>query len=567
MVNFKELLLYAIMAIVVVFIVVFVLSKGLVGGSYSVNLTLTRVGQPATFPYQTEHYVVNVTNTGRTPITNLLVGFYLDGVSESTNTISLPAGSTITLIRNYTYPTPGQYSFQAVADPSHILNLENRQNTQASINTNISQPQLQDVFVSIPNNNIKSLQTFTFSNAQGVISAVALGQRYNVSLVNRFFGPSETISTSIFENAYQGTADVYGVYAAYTNNTIAYTAWMQGTINPQIVAEVIASYGVNVKQLNVSTGSIAFAPINKNTSMCAYYNGGWTKLISYFNNSLPGTCANIATTVYAPTESAALANVVVQDKNLTKYQSLFFFTNSSTLGSALTYDPNTLTASNLFENGNFGLFLGSIQHTSNTLNVSSLTNSTCFGPIFSQNGVNVCTYVLPTRTGNYSLPYALLNSTYLTANYKINMYSLINNTEIGDVSPNIGNVIEQLKINANSVVWASPFKNSCQFDNLSIGCKFNNFDSSNYNASFTLTNNLPLNLTINKINCELAPGFANYTINKTIAPNSSYEIIHRCDVVAGPLASPETSYILLLNYTYNGSVYYTHGLFNVSSGN
>ena len=563
--NYKELLLYALMAIVVVSIVVFVLTKGIIGGSYNVQVKLSQIGQTAVYPYETEYYIINITNTGRTQLNDLLVGFYLDGVAESTNTISLPPGTSVDLLRNYTYPTAGLYSFQAVADPSHILNLENRQTAQSSITVNITQPEIPNVFTSIPNNNIKTVQTFTFANPQGAISAVALATRYNVTLFNRLFGPGEKISTSVFENAYQGTADVYGVYASYENNSTAYTAWIQGTVNPEIVGEVISSYSVPVRQVNVTGGAIEYAPINHTTSICSYYNGGWTKIISYYNDSKSGTCVNISKNTYSPNESVTLTNIVKQNKDVTTDQSLLFFNGSTTLGSALAYSANNLTATNIFENGNFGLFSGSVEKSSTPLNVTAVENSICYGPIFSQNGINVCTYLIPTRTGNYSLPYALLNSTYITSNYKVNIYSLVNNSEIGDVSPNVGNAIKILKINESSVVWTSPFKNSCSFENQSLGCKFNNFTTTNYTANFSIINNFPSTIKINKVNCEIAPGFANVSVNKTLVSNASVDIVQRCNVVAGPLVAAQTSYTLLVNYTYNGTVAYTKGIFNVTN--
>jgi hypothetical protein len=563
MAELKELAMYGIIAAIVVAIVVILLSGSIFKTAYSINVRISQIGGNATYPYQTSHYIINITNNGGAPISNLLIGIYLGGVQQNTTKISIPAHQSITFLKNYTYTSPGTYEFEAVADPGHILNLANRTAAQSTAITNIVPPSLPNVYTSIPNSNITSTQSFTLDN-DGIIASSAMAQRYNISIVNKFFGPADNISTKIFENGYPFIANVYGAYVKYDDNSIAYTAWLQGTINPQIVGIVISSFGPNVRKINESTGTVGYAIVANATSMCIFYSEGWTKIISYYNNSNPATCATFAANVYLANESITLINNVGNNPNLTHYKSGFLYTNSSILGSALAYDSYNLTATNIFSN-NYGIFVSSIKRRGSPINLSNISNSTCYGLIANLNGTNVCSYVIPTRQGNYSMPYGLVNSSYITGNYIINMYSLVNNTELIAAHSNAQNLMGRLGINESSLAWNPVYPDSCAFENQSIGCTLDTIQRSNYTAYFNITNRLPKSIRINTLNCEMLPGFQNVTINATIAPNSSMGFAQKCHIVAAPQSSLVTSFMLLLNYTYNNSAMILNGTLNASN--
>lgn len=563
--ELKEIAIYGILALVVVIIVIYLVSgTQLIGSkSYSVNVSFSQQGAGAVYPYQTSYYTVNVTNTGHKQINGILIGFYLNGQSQNTTTVSLPPGKSVDLKMNYTFPAAGSYEFEAVADPGHVLKISDRQSAQSTINANITEAELPNVYTSIPNGNISKTQSFTL-NEEGEIETAAIAERYNISILNKLFGPAENVELKIFENAYPFTAKIYGAYAMYNDNSIAYTAWVQGTINPSVVGVVISSFGHTVNQLNNSINSMTYSKIDNRTSICVFYSSGWTKIVSYYNNSKPMSCRDIAGNIYVPSESVSLTNLVRNGTDISHYQSGFFYTNSSVIGSALSYDNHNVTATNLFEN-NYGVFVSSIKRLNNSINVSEYGNSTCYGLIFNVSNVSICSYIIPTRTGNVSLPYGLVNSSYITSNYIINMYSLVNNTQLVAAHSNAANLMSRLNVTSRSILWGSIFKNSCNFENQSIGCTFVRFVNTNSTAYFNITNNLPKPLRINTLNCEIAPGFANVTINQTIAPNESREFGQLCNVIAIPAASAQKSFTLILNYTYGNTTTSTTGMLNVST--
>ena len=553
MADYKELAIYAIIVIVIAIGVAYVLSNTLLGGNYKVDVTITQYGN-ATYPYQTSQFLINVTNVGSSAISNLPVGFYLNGIQQTVNNTSIPAGQTVTLIRNYTYTSPGSFYFQAIADPGQTFNIQDRQQAKSSMTINISRPSPPDIYTSMPNGNITATQTFAMGSS-GAIGSAAIYQQYNVSLVDALFGPKGNVTDKIFEDAYKGIAVVNGGYAQYSNGSIAYTAWFQGTTSPQFINEVLRSFGFNVTASQ--NGQVYSANVGNDVSMCDLYNGGWTKLITYYNNSLPETCLDLATTTFNNTESTKLQSIIGQNKNLTQLEAYFYYTNSSNLGSYVGYSNSNLSLSEIFQNNASGLFISTMKRLNQSINITE-ENSTCNGVVHNNGTLHMCSYVIPPRVGLYELPFDLMNSSYISSNYIINLYSLVNNTLLYAAEYNAGQLIKAVAtkakiLNESSVPWESPFKNACAFSNEtanSIGCSVKNFTNKNFTGYLNLTNHFNSQIRINSFLCEVAPGFQPVKMNNTINPNSTITIATMCNIIAAPFVAAQTSFILKLNYTY-----------------
>ena len=555
----NEIAIYAVIAVVIIAAVAFLL-RGSFAQSYGVSVRLSQSATSAhLYPYQSTEYVINITNTGNNRINDLLVGFYLNGQELSANTISIPAGQSVQLIRNYTYLGPGRYGFQAVADPGGVLDIRDRNATSSSVSVNVSTPETPNVYSSIPNNNIRSTQSFTFDGTGGLgISTIA--GRYDITLLDEMLGPSNQIMGKVFENVYPYTANAYGAYAQYSNGSEAYAAWIQGTLTPQMVRIVVSSFG---KRFSYSGYGMNYSRISNTTSICTGYSNGWTKVYSYYNATNPGTCATMAESTYVPYESNILVNAA-SDNALRHYQSGLFYTNSIILGSSLGYSSGNLSATNIFEI-DYGMFISTITKLSSTRNTLAFSNSTCYGLSYSENGVNVCSYVLqPVGIVNSTLPYGLVNSTYLASNYSINMYSLVNNTQLLAAHYNAANLFGRLGVNESSVKWGLAFKNSCMFSNSSIGCKYVNFTINN-TAYINLTNRNTNPIRINTLGCMISPGFPNESINMTVGPGSSIKLAEPCSLLEVPITAAQYDFTLLLNYTYLNQTHVAAGVLNVTN--
>lgn len=194
----NKLMIYGIIILVIAVGVFFLLTSTLLKPGYSVNVKLTAISASKTlYPYQSSSFIMNVTNTGHNEIKNLLVVLYLNGVTQNTSTLTIPAGQSAIIKKNYTYPGSGIYIFQVKADPANVSDVLDRQQAQSAVEINVTPPELPNVFTSIPNTNITSVQSFTL-NGNGELASSAIGQRYTVGDVNRLLGPSENITAKLY---------------------------------------------------------------------------------------------------------------------------------------------------------------------------------------------------------------------------------------------------------------------------------------------------------------------------------------------------------------------------------
>ena len=564
MAELRELLIYAVIAVVIIAIVAVVLWGRVFKSTYNVDVSLTQFGPVPVYPYQTSHFLINITNNGSSPMDNVLLGFYLNGSQISTNTISVPAKASIQVIRNYTYQEAGSYDFQAVIDPGHLVYILNRTRAQGTLIQSIMQPQTADVYTSIPNKNIVDTQTYTITG-DGVYGSAEIAQRYDIAQFNKLFGPSEPISIKIFESLAPYIGYVNGAYAKYANNSIASTAWIQGTATPQLAKIIVSSFGISTRTL---PNNVIFAATNRTTSMCMFYSGGWAKIITYDNASKKGTCSGIANNTFNSTQSQLFISTLKSDTNLTHYQSGFFYTNVTRLGSVLEYDRGNLTATNIFSDQYGFFFASSVRQNRKPANVSALPNDTCYGLIYSSGNVNVCSVVIFTRNASMTLPFGMVNTSFISPNYMLNMYSLVNSSSLSAAHQNAARLISAIGVNSISASWTTGFKNGCSMENTStntFNCKFISFNYTGLGAVVNLTNNLGSPVKVNNIGCKLAAGYPNTTINDTIAPGKTLRAAFKCYSLPVPVASAVISYLISVNYTVQGANRLALGVLNITN--
>lgn len=558
--DYREIIVYALIAAIIVAVVVFALSGSILNSSYNVSVALSGVGQSAAYPYQTSHFMITVANNGSSKVNNMLLGFYINGISISTNTVSIPPHQSITLYRNYTYKASGNYSFQAVADPGHLLNMPNRQQASSSLVSRISQPQTADVYTSIPNANITSTQEFTLSG-MGAYSSVAVASRYNITLFNQLLGPAQGVMLKAFQNFAPGIAYAKGAYAQYANNSTAYVVWLQGTVNAPLINNLLSSF---VGSSTARYGNITYTRTSNTISTCDWYESGWTKLISYYNNSRPGTCMNLALARFNSSEGAFIANSLISKTNFTDYQADFYYTDSTQLGSILAYSKNSLSATRLFNN-TVGLFASSISELPRGINGISTSRNLCYGLIYNNKSTHVCSIVVPTRNSSVTQPFELVKSTEILPDYLVVVYSLVNSTLATIAHANAANLMGALTMNSTSAAWTTGFQNGCSMTNSSIGCAFRKFNYSGGTAYVNMTNMYASPIMISAINCGIAPGFPNTAIGQTIAVNKTVPLSFTCYNLAVPSVAAINQYTLNVTYVINNSTRSASGFLNVTN--
>lgn len=545
--DFKTLLVYAIIVAVVAVAVAYVLSTQ-ISSVYSISVTLL-ANVPATpYPYETAYLTVYINNTGSSTATGMPLLVYLDGTPVRSYKVTLPPRSGGSVSLNYTFPSNGLYEFQAIADPGHLLKISNRSAAQGSVSIDVNAPQAPSVYSSVPNNDITYTQSFSLlQNGSAFASTVALG--YNISVLRDIFGPARTIMLRTLYDLSDTINLVDGATAYYPGNQIAYTAWVQGTTTPALVGAIVNSFSVPESPTNANGTKAGFARVSNTTSICFYYSNGWTKIVSYYNASTSSTtCAGIISTTHSGTANALVIGRGNQTAMLSDIAPKFVYLNSTYLGSALTYGNGTYGAASIFAN-QYGTFISYLKKNAEPVNISA--NYTCNGIIYPANNIYVCSSGVST-IHNSSEADVLINETEVTQNYTASLYSFVNRSTIL-LANNAGiDLLLSLNLSNRSAGWVSTLVNVCGIFNVSLPCRVVSFSHTNYTAVIGLTNNMTTAVKITKAAC-FAPGLKkSQNVSVSIAPGQTADLMMSCINVPIPLQTVSTTYDIALNYTQLG---------------
>lgn len=528
--------------------------------SYDIVVTVQRNGSGTVYPYQSSALLVRLTNNGSSTVSGIPVGFYVNGAQTNYTTYTILPHQTLNITENYTYGAAGPYLFQVVTDPGNVLDISDRGASKASLYINATAPKPANVYLSIPNSNITFTESFS-SSGVGLYTITKLDGTYYLPPLSDITGFDKKVLPYVFEDLYTYVVYANGAYAEYKNGTSAYTAWLQGPVDLKDIGLVLSSFNIKLSATTGPAGPLLFARLGNTISLCSYYSGGWTKVTEFYNESLPSTCENLATSNYSANESNTLIAVLKSNANLTKYRSGFLYLNSTGLGSVVSYDGNNTYLTNVFQN-TYGVFTGSILYhqPSNVL----LLNSTCGGLIYSSNGVSVCSTVVPQLNGEINQSYGLVDSKYLTDTYTIDMYSLVADSQLIGAHDNAAHLIGKLGVNQTSLQWQPRVKNSCTLNDSSLGCSLLSFNASTNVATISVTDINYSKLGLTAINCEAASGFRWTLLNYTMSKGQTLNISIACSTLPIPGFAAASTYNLGLNVTGNGKSSSLNGTITVA---
>ena len=555
----NNLLLYGILAIVIIAAVSVYLYR-VSNQVYSISVDVKNITTTRIYPYQTIHLNVTIGNRGAQVVSGMFVNLYSNNSEVGSYKVSLPAHTNTHIIANYTYKYSGNYSFKAVADPAHVLNIADRNTTQSGIIITVLSPAQPEIYTSIPNNGINYTQSFTISSG-GVALVSYIDNFYNLSVAEGMLGINRQIFNPFFSDIQGMVSNVNGAYAKYSNGEKAYVVWLQGIANNQTISTVLNTF--RLKHTTSSTGGVVkdYYVDNSTTSICSFYQDGWTKVIMYYNASEPSTCLSVTMENYTPTTSSRIIAALKNNTQLEHYQTGFYYTNYSSLGSSIIDSNSTIGFVNLFQNS-YGLFLSTVLGRTRAFDTNS--NVTCAGLIYRNGTNNICSsYVMPIKTANASI--SLINTSELTANYIIELYSLVNTSTLLNAHYNGAHLINALDINESSVNFTSPFKNSCNLNNASIGCKVKSFNNANNTGVVSITNNFSSGIRIKSVACYMPGERVNETQSVNVTPSSLANLTVRCYNVPIPATSAVSSYTFIMNYTLLNRSRLAIGVLNVSN--
>ena len=554
-------LLYLAIAIVAVAVLAYAYTS--LNPVYSVGVAISQLNPRAqTYPYQTAFMRITLENRAHTYIRNLPVDTYINGRLFNSYTVSIPPSSSAVINTNYTFRSSGNYSFDAVADPAHVVDIVNRSAAQSGFTVNVLAPTHPNVYTAIPNNNINYTEAFSIFTP-GVGQLDALGKVYNLTMANNFNGGSSNGEISaVYSNLLPYTREINGAYVSYSNGTRSYVSWMQGDLSPAMVDIILRSFRVAITNTTTANSTVTMARVNNATSLCVLYSGGWTKIISYTNStSSLGSCQSFVGRNYTPSESNVLSAQLKSNTTLFNDKGRFLYTNSSQTGFIIEKSPTGIAVSNLFQNS-YGLFMTYLKE--NREPVSAPAQLICRGLIYNQTkNMSVCSvYQIPQSAANLSL----INTTELTPSYHIGIYSLVNGTNAVSAHINGADLIYSLNISQQPFPWESPFKDSCALLNSSIGCNVIGLNQSSSTAYLRISNGYNSTIGLTSASCFMAGLSSANPLKSAIAPQASANISVHCTSPPVPLASVQQQFSLVLNYTTANNVSRTvSGYLNMTS--
>lgn len=576
----KNILIYAAIAAVVL-VAVYIYASSALTPAYSISVRLSAVSQPNTiYPYDSSILQLTMNNTGSSTIQNLPLMIYVNGQQIETLTIqSLPAHNVSTKELLYIYRSSGPYNFSAIVDPSHLFNVQDRAAAQASMDVRVAQVQTPDVYLSIPNGNITDTQSFSFSQ-NGTDEILYLDMNYSLRAMRNVFDGNVPVLLRIFNSYFPDIARFNGASASYANGTSAYTAWLQSNLTMPDISALLKLYKYNSVNFTVNNSQAIYLKANATSSLCAYYDRGWTKLVVYNNASIGGTCEQLAGQSYSGAETNTLIRELAADPKLRSYQNvtaqynanapIFAYVHSSLVGSSLESDNGVLTAINLFQtypnittNSVPAFFAGLI---SQNKPVAGTSQRVCDNGIaFNGNGVSICSAYTATSTGYVGEP-ILLNSTEIASNYTLSLYSLINENYTVLSHFTAAELIGSLKLNESVAPWKGQIQNGCSLNSSQkVSCGFVSVNSISPIITMNLTNGYSSSISLKNVSCGYDAVPESTPENGiVVAPGSILKVTVPCKVtpLVGFIQFVGISFKVNATYTVNGQTMSSSGLFS-----
>ena len=527
------------------------------GQPYSIRVALSVSPQVGLYPYDTSNITIKVSNTGGIGISNMPLDLYLNTTELRAYGVTLQPGQNATIEYNYTFTSPGSYSFQAIADPAELFRISDRSGAQSAAVATVAPAENPDVYTSIPNNGVMSTQAFTLSGT-GLAFIWLLAHAYNISSFSGIFGPSAGVTGKTLSSLSQYISVANGAQATYYNGSKAYTVWLEGPVTPGTIAAYVSSFGSSPVVSSLNGTPLYYFALNGTTSACAYYAGGWTRFVTVYNNSRDYTCASLSSTSFNATESSRMSAALKNDSVLRKAPGMTY-SGASLYGSSLSFNTSALGFQNFFAN-QYGFFdsyvLGSVQ---------APQNATCYGLITLYNRTSVCSsYVLP-RNGTLNTSVALLDSAAIGRNYTIGIYSMVDRADITSAYTNAGSLLNAFNVSQAYTVWLAPLRNSCGFKQNAIGCHVENFNPLNASGTLALHNGMNSSIVLRRVSCFLSNLPSTEYLNTSIAQGQNATVPVSCSSLTSAVVSAETSYVLALNYTVSGSNAVAAGTLNVTN--
>jgi hypothetical protein len=554
--NNKKLLLEYLVIVIVIALIAYIGFSMLIPKAYTINLKAELTNNQLFYPYSLAKYKIFVNNTSPNYIKNLTVIAYVNNKTINNYYVSLPAHESAIINGSFVFPSSGNYVFTAIADPADLLNIKDRKNTTSSINLYVNSTETPSVYSSIPNNNILETKSFNLQQ-KGLFANLYLSYEYNLTLADLFgINVNENVITPLFYSLLNYIENVNGAYVKYRNGTEIYTIWLQGPINTTSISTLLSK----LNESTINNNGMVYAKLSNSSSICAKYEGGWTKILIGENES-GFNCVNIMGKSYQSIESNVLITQLKAHQELIKLSSKLEYVNSTSIGSIVTSSDNNIGITNESINTH-GFFIGYINYNPAA---NQIISNACDGMVFNSTNSSVCATVIPEVKKPFNYTYLLTEDNEIKGNYIITIYSLTNRTVGANAEEGGAGIISLLNLTSKPLYWESTiYKNNCSSGTNSLSCNIININKNfSVNIGVKNLNNIPIHLS--GIACYL-PGFEKSTIlNTTLVSGESNNITIKCLGGTVSYLNPYLTYNLTINYTINNKTLSANGLLTITN--
>lgn len=529
MVKIKEIYLWA------VFIVILIAIASYFRFYYQPTLSISIQMQSnnyTIYPYQKVTIPIKINNTGQSTINNISIGLYINGNTTRIYRAYLPSGKQATVDFNYTPTSPGEYLIEAEADPGHLYNIINRQDSYAKTTVRVLQQEIPAPQINFPNGT-DGLDTFNM-NSRGYVASLYFDNftKYlyltGSQEVNSFLYP-------VIDVYSQYISKIYVSHAYYKNYTLA-AVWIQGYISNSSISEAAIGEGINQSQ----SRGITTIDFGNSTTLCAWYSGGWTKiLVSIFGENCT-SYINKNFTHLLP--SGKQTSTLLKNKNAS-------ILNYTGISQNLTYSGDLSLESN-------SIVFESIMHGENFSNI-------CYGNILNISNISYCDNQL--LQGNVILD----QLERLQGSYNASVWWIPESNASQSGFNYSLKLIGSYNFTGQHISFVSAYADSCVFNsNITCSNPFFQTKPPNLIINLTLADSYNSTIILTGIACSLIGNTTFSKINVTLAPGSTTSVPSPCynygKIINSSIIPINIPLHMYLNYTLDGKGQKTEGFAEVT---
>ncbi len=482
--------------------------------------------QKAAYVYQKANVSLYVTNNG-SDVKGFDLGIMVNGNLSKIYNVTLASGKETEIQFSYTFDSPGEYNFTAIGDPARLYSLVDRSGARSSVQINVSGPEKPDPSLLLPGGGIETyssnMSSLGYAVASYLHSNYSLGQvgLSDIGPVNNFLGGILNITGGYIANISYAGADY--------SRAKAYSLWFSGYVSPSVVDAAAKALNLTFENKTVGLNSVSMVSLDNNSTLCAWYNAGWIKTLSYEGNL---TCLAV---LQGGPVGAFLNNTV---------EAMVPAVNGSVGIANFSY---TTGLTQRF--GRLSFVTGALFYSVIWKNITQ--NQICYGIVNNVNGTSYCSVYMLQNNGVPSNT-ALIRTTEYVGEYNATVFSLVNETAAaGQAGVNIG-LLRDFNLSGRALNFSSGITNSCDF---SKGFSCSNATYGNGVISLDLRNQMNSSATVNAFGCYSGIEGPLSTLNSTVGPGGILALNASCysggKIISGVALNLNLG--LALNYSVHGT--------------